>query len=268
MPPRHWARASALLSIAAATGALTCATVGVPDAPAALSLSALGTALFLSLLAFGFGSLRRAPLRAALGLGRSSLGGVTVLVLVAGTLCLSQMLDSIIQLVGADQGGVLQELEASLAGARGTPLLLALVGIGLAPGLGEELFFRGLIQRGLLARLGGAGAVVAAALLFGAAHGDPVHAAAASVLGLYLGAVALLAASTRAAAVCHVVNNCAAVLTAAWELDWPSAAHLPVAVVSGAAAALALQYALRRVAEASPARPIDPDTAAPPGGTC
>ncbi len=87
---------------------------------------------------------------------------------------------------------------------------------------------------------------LAAACLFGAAHGDPVHAAAAAVLGLYLGTVALLAASTRAAVACHVVNNTVAVLASAWQLDWPMALEGPVAVASGAAAALAMAYALRQ----------------------
>ncbi len=258
MPPRHWARAAALLGLASVTGALTCAAAGAdPDAPGAIPLSALGTASVLALLALGFGSLRRAPLRAALGLERSAVSGATLLVLVVGTLCLSQMLDSLIDLTGAGRGGVLEELEQSLAGARRAPLLVAMVGIGLAPGVGEELFFRGFVQRALVARLGGAGAVLAASCLFGAAHGDLVHAAAAAVLGLYLGTVALLAASTRAAMACHVANNAVAVLASAWQLDWPNAVELPVAVASGAVAALAMGYALRQTPAPSAPRQID-----------
>ena len=164
----------------------------------------------------------------------------------AGTLCLSQMLDAIIELTGASQGSVIDELENFLAGARGRPLLTAAICTGLGPGIGEELFFRGYLQRVLWARLGGAGAVLAAALLFGAAHGDPTHAASATVLGLYLGAVAWLAASTRAAMACHVANNVAAVLTSAWGLEWSGAMELPVALASAAGAALALHYAFRR----------------------
>ncbi len=249
MPLRHWARSAALLGLAAVTGVLTCSVADAgSDAPEWISLSALGTAAFLLLLALALASLRRLPLRAALGLGRSALPGTTLLALLAGTLCLSQMLDAILELTGASQGSVIQELEGFLAGARGQPLVIAVVCIGLAPGVGEELFFRGFLQRALWARFGGAGAVLAAALLFGAAHGHPTHAASAAVLGLYLGAVAWLAASTRAAMACHIANNVAAVLTSAWELEWSAAMELPVALASGAGAALALHYAFRRAA--------------------
>jgi hypothetical protein len=72
--------------------------------------------------------------------------------------------------------------------------------LSLAAGLGEEVFFRGFIQAGLLQLLprGGlvtgtawespAAAIVAAAILFGAAHPlSPLYMILTTVMGVYLG---------------------------------------------------------------------------------
>jgi membrane protease YdiL (CAAX protease family) len=101
--------------------------------------------------------------------------------------------------------------------------------VGLAPGIAEELLCRGLVQRWLEPRLGGALAVLAGGLFFGALHVDPVHAGLAAVLGVYLGAIALRTGSVRAPIACHVLNNTVAVV---------SAARLPEEVLGGVAGAV------------------------------
>jgi membrane protease YdiL (CAAX protease family) len=115
-------------------------------------------------------------------------------------------------------------MESTLQGARGPELALALVAIAIGSALAEEIFFRGLVQRSLeralartpLGRAAPALAIATASALFAAAHGDRIHSSAAFVLGLYLGAITWLAGGVRAAALCHVLNNTAAVLGASF----------------------------------------------------
>jgi hypothetical protein len=71
--------------------------------------------------------------------------------------------------------------------------------------------------------------------LFAALHADPVHAAFAGVLGLYLGLVCHLAASVRPAIACHAANNLCAVVASAFA----PVLQLPAAVSIGLGAGLA-----------------------------
>ena len=180
-----------------------------------MAIHGLGFELFLGLLAVAGAALSAAPVRERLGLRAGRLSGGLLVLVVFGTVALSHALDAVIDLAQLGEHGPLAEIEAALAGIRGRALWLALLGIGLAPGIGEELLCRGLVQRGLAPRLGAPAAVVLAALLFGALHLDPVHAGFAAALGLYLGILCHLAGSVRAAIACHAANNlCAVVISA------------------------------------------------------
>ena len=94
-----------------------------------------------------------------------------------------------------------------LFAAGGRALLLTIFAVGIAPGVCEELLFRGLLQRGLVRRCGAPAAVGIGALVFGAMHLEWVQGSAATLLGLYLGAVAFRAGSVRPAIFCHCCNN-------------------------------------------------------------
>jgi membrane protease YdiL (CAAX protease family) len=157
-------------------------------------------------------------LRDRLGLARGSLSARRVALLAFGTVSLSFALDGSIELAELRRGTPLEEFAQLLAGARGADFAFALLALGLAPGFAEELLCRGLVQRGLQARLGTTGAIAVAALCFGALHVDPVHGGFAVLLGLYLGAVAARADSIRPAIICHASNNLLSVYFAAW---WP-----------------------------------------------
>ncbi|MHB1035789.1 MAG: CPBP family intramembrane glutamic endopeptidase [Pirellulales bacterium] len=66
--------------------------------------------------------------------------------------------------------------------------LLNLALISLVAGLGEELFFRGVIQDGMAARVGVWPAIAVAAVLFGLAHPiTTTYAVVAGLIGVYLG---------------------------------------------------------------------------------
>jgi membrane protease YdiL (CAAX protease family) len=211
------ALALAIAASGAALGSFVARTLPRDAGPFAEHVAAesLGIEIFLGLLALAGAMLSRLPARDRLGLQPGRLDAARLGLLVVGTLALSHALDGVIELSGLREQSALAHLDSTLAGIEGRPLALALLGIGLAPGIGEELFCRGWVQRGIELRGRPVAGVLLASLLFGVLHVDPVHAAFASVLGLYLGLAALLAASTRAPIACHAVNNLLAVSVAA-----------------------------------------------------
>lgn len=184
-----------------------------------ICLDSLALESFLAMVAIAGALLSRRPLIARLGLGPARLPRTWIAVLVLGTLALSFALDGVLQATRWSDGTPLAEFQSRIAGARGADLVLALLAIGIAPGIAEELLCRGLVQRGLEPVTGRICAVVLGATLFGALHIDPVYALFAGALGLYLGAVALIAGSVRTAILCHIVNNLVAVGIGA---GWPS----------------------------------------------
>jgi membrane protease YdiL (CAAX protease family) len=136
---------------------------------------------------------------------------LVVVVLTIGLLALSHALDQLINVLDLRATSNLARLDRAVAGEPESSWIWMLLGLALAPGIGEEIFFRGLVQRGLGPWLGRAGALLATSAAFGAIHRDPVHSAGAFFLGLYLGLVADRTGGTRAAIGCHVLNNMAAV---------------------------------------------------------
>jgi membrane protease YdiL (CAAX protease family) len=190
-----------------------------------------------------------ATLARGLSLERGHLRAREVAALAVGMIGLSNGLDTLAHAHSAYQGSGLQLLEGQLARApeEAVSALLLVVGLALAPGIGEELFFRGWLLRVAAPLIGRWSAVAVSALLFGMLHGGLLHVLAAVTMGLYLGAVTLAAGSVRAALVCHIGNNLAVV---ALGTGWISAlgsvpswlwASASFAAATGAAAWLALR---------------------------
>ena len=218
-----------------------------------LALAGLGIEAGLAAIALAGALLAPRPLADSLGLRRSRLSRRRLLLLAVGTLALSHALDCLLELSGLREHSSLEVFEKTLAGARGLDLALALVAMGIAPALGEELLCRGWIQRGLAPHLGRARAVFVAALIFGLLHLDPVHALFALLLGLYLGTVACWAGSTWPSILCHGLNNVLAVLIAAGFSGGPPQGMLGVVLglAVAAAALVAARPRAQRLAEAS-----------------
>lgn len=163
--------------------------------------------------------------RAALGLGPAHRWGpARWLVAVAGGLALSQAVDLALRLGGAGRGAALEAMLAALRDARGGELVAALLVVGAGAGFAEELFFRGWLQRGLVARLGAGAGIGLAAASFALAHFDPQHAAYAFAFGAYAGTIARWSDSTWPAIAIHAINNAGAVVLAAAGLDAMDAA--------------------------------------------
>ena len=231
-----------------------------PDGAEALALDALATAAVFALLAAAGASLSREPLATRLGLRRGRLEPRAIAIATLGLLALSHAIESLLTLFSVTESPSLARFDTALAGATPGALALAVAALALGSASAEELFFRGFVQRGLERTLGATGAIAVAALLFGAAHADAVHTAAALPLGLYLGVLAWRDGSIRTALVAHAANNALAGLETGlgWQLPETRSLALLSFVVGLTLAALALHVAFRGVT--TPA----PSPAAPP----
>ena len=99
------------------------------------------------------------------------------------------------------------------------PLLLC--GGCVFPGLGEEIYFRGFLSRGLVARYGVIGGTLLSSLLFSVVHLDPVHACSVFLLGLGLQYVFLTTRSLLAPIALHTLNNAAALVALRYQDVFP-----------------------------------------------
>jgi membrane protease YdiL (CAAX protease family) len=95
-----------------------------------------------------------------------------------------------------------------------SPILVLWPLLALMPGLGEELLFRGLLQRSIA---GVAKPVLISGVTFALFHVDPHHVAGVLPLGLFLAWVAAAVGSTWVSVVAHVVNNSASILATRFE---------------------------------------------------
>lgn len=88
-----------------------------------------------------------------------------------------------------------------------------LAAISIAAGLGEEVFFRGLIQAGLIDTVGAWPAVLIASLAFGLVHFiTPTYVLLAGLIGVYLGWLQLVTGNLLAPIVAHALYDFLALL--------------------------------------------------------
>jgi len=194
----------------------------LPDAERML-WRALALQMFWLGLALSIARERGGALHARLGLVRGQLGALQLAASVCGTLALSGALAFAVAEIGIPPRSSLGRLDAAASAAATESPWLLLIAFGIAPGVCEELLFRGALQRSLEVWLGG-WCVGVTALAFALVHLDPLHTPAALPLGLYLGALAWRARTTWLPIFCHVANNCAAALP---QLDPQLASALP-----------------------------------------
>lgn len=105
-------------------------------------------------------------------------------------------------------GGLMELLESMSS----SPVEVLLLVIAVAPALGEELMFRGLIGRGLIARWGTVGGVLITSILFGIVHLNPAQGLAVIPLGIAMHFVYLMTKSFWAPVLLHFLNNSFAVV--------------------------------------------------------
>jgi membrane protease YdiL (CAAX protease family) len=91
------------------------------------------------------------------------------------------------------------------------PAPFAVLVIGVGPGIGEELWCRGFLGRGLVGRYGALG-VVATSFFFGLIHIDPAQGTMAMLMGLWLHFIYLTTRSLWVPMLTHFLNNSVAVV--------------------------------------------------------
>lgn len=130
-----------------------------------------------------------------------------------GVLGTSMVLDTIVQLVGLGGQGTLGAIHTALVQLPEPTLLAAAVVVGVFPGIGEEVFFRGYVMRRIQAADGALIAWIASSLMFGIFHFDPIHTPTSALIGFYLGWMVLRTGSLWVGVVAHTVNNFVATIS-------------------------------------------------------
>jgi membrane protease YdiL (CAAX protease family) len=110
-----------------------------------------------------------------------------------------------------DISGPAREITDRAAGPVGVILLILIVGIG-AP-IVEEIFYRGLLQRSMIRRFGPVAGIAITAVLFGAAHFEPLQFAALALAGALFGTLAYRTGRLGPSIFAHMVFNLTAVVS-------------------------------------------------------
>ena len=138
-------------------------------------------------------------------------------ILLAGTLgvlSVGMVLSALMELHVLPRSNSLDVLEHMFQGLSAPSAVLAVLLLGLLPGLVEELLFRGYIQTRLVARWGAAWGVFWTAVLFGISHLDLMQGVFAVGVGCILGFITVRTGSIVPAMICHAVNNTLSALLA------------------------------------------------------
>ncbi len=105
----------------------------------------------------------------------------------------------------------LSDMEAMVKVFKQWPWPYGVLIIGLGPGLGEELWCRGFLGRGLVGRYGLIGGVLLTSLFFGLLHVEPRQAAAVALMAIALHLAYLATRSFWVPVLLHTLNNSLAV---------------------------------------------------------
>ncbi|MEQ8785203.1 MAG: CPBP family intramembrane glutamic endopeptidase [Pirellulaceae bacterium] len=132
--------------------------------------------------------------------------------------------------------------------------LLVFAAACLFPGVGEEIFFRGILSRGLVARHGVVLGAVLASVLFGLIHMAPAQVAGTMVIGLVLQTVFMTTRSLPAVIALHTANNAMAFVMVrhsellpipGYTVETPDVvSHIPPVMVAAALLLTAIVLAL------------------------
>ncbi|MDW8263798.1 MAG: CPBP family intramembrane glutamic endopeptidase [Gemmataceae bacterium] len=133
----------------------------------------------------------------------SGLHLVLVLLTLPGVMLLPEGVDACVRQHLPDYLG----LDTLMASLRTWPLGLAILIVGVLPGIAEELFFRGFIGHGLVGRYGVLRGVLLTSLLFGLVHLEPRQIIYAPVVGVLLHWIYWTTRSLWMPMLLHVLNN-------------------------------------------------------------
>lgn len=238
--------------------------------PLAALIFLLSPGMVVLVAAVTAGALSPVPFQRRLRLGRFKLSVVDAVVLVAGVLSISYVFVALQALGVVPESPALEQFAEMLQELPAVGILGAVLVIGILPGIGEEMLFRGYIQTRFTERWGMGRGIVFASALFGIAHVDPVHATFAFLMGLYLGYLTERTGSIRPAIACHIANNTLSVLMTAGEVDLEQPGVELAALVGGllmaAGAVFYIAVRFRAAAASEPAAAEDEVVVAEPVG--
>lgn len=113
----------------------------------------------------------------------------------------------VVHLPGLGDLDALSSMKIVQAMAPVTSLPVLVLAIAVAPAIAEELVFRGIIGRGLVARWGVPIGVLLTSVFFAVVHIHPAHAAVVIPMGIFLHLVYLATRSFWAPVLLHFLNN-------------------------------------------------------------
>jgi membrane protease YdiL (CAAX protease family) len=224
--------------------------------------SVLGAAVLAAWLLAGFGWTRKLATRPAQP-SDILIAGAGLLVLVVCVLAVYAGMRSAFRAPGLDSMKLSGMEEMSEIFGK-WPLSFAVLVIGLGPGIGEELWCRGFLGRGLVGSHGVVLGVIASSFLFGLIHTDPCQGTMAMVMGLWLHFIYLSTRSLWLPMLLHFLNNSLSVMILhipwihrldAKPQDIPVAVYITGLLLLGAVA-YALYQSRARLAARSPDLPL------------
>lgn len=118
----------------------------------------------------------------------------------------------------------MQTMEVVKQMAETSPLWALILVIAVFPAIGEEIIFRGVIGRGLLARWGLIPGIIITSIMFGIVHAHPAHAIAVIPLGMFMHFAYYVTRSFWAPILVHFLNNAFAVTMAKTISELPEKA--------------------------------------------
>ncbi len=113
----------------------------------------------------------------------------------------------------------LNAAESTMKMAAHWPWWFSVLVIGVGPGVGEELWCRGFLGRGLVGRYGFVGGTLLTSFFFGLMHADPPHVVAACAMGLLLHYVYLTTRCLWLPMLLHFLNNAIGALATSNQIN-------------------------------------------------
>jgi membrane protease YdiL (CAAX protease family) len=147
---------------------------------------------------------------AGLHLSLNKTSGINVLILLAATVCLGTIIDPIINAIPMPKS--FEHLFDDLLFSLSKYPVLAVFSIAIAPGIMEEILFRGIILDGFLKNYKPQKAIMVSALLFGLIHLNPWQFIGGLAFGLLLGWTYWKTRSLLICMLMHALNNLTALV--------------------------------------------------------
>ena len=200
-----------------------------------LTLTVIVSSIISFLIYWGIIKLRKQELSSACSFKKFDYSQIPVLMVLGFSL--QYLFQGLIQIFGLDKLFPEHEALIKLIFEGGSPLMIILSVIILAPFI-EEVLFRGLIINELKGKMPFVLVIIIQALIFGLIHGNWLQIAYASILGILLGLISTWSRSVWPAIILHISMNGTPFLS---ELLWDSTQieqsvsdyRIPVTVTSG-----------------------------------